>query len=298
MRAQPRSLVAAAARIAARQHGNVTRAQLLEAGVDSARIGRWVANGLLHREFRAVYRFGHNAPSLLARCAAAVLAAGPGAALCGLAAARLLELLRHNENPPPEVIVAADREIPGLVVRRARALDPRDVTSVRGIPCTGPARTLADIAGRLPIDALADAHHQADVRWALRPEAVLEVLDRRPTTPGAARLRAVADGDSPVLLSRLERGFRALLRRHGFPPPLFNRREGARYIDCRWPQLALTVELDSYRYHRTRKAWKADLLREREARARGDTFRRFVWDDVFADSRYLVAELTALLHHK
>src|SRR4051794_18198072 len=34
--------------IAGRQHGRVTRAQLLAAGIDRSRIGRWVADGRLH----------------------------------------------------------------------------------------------------------------------------------------------------------------------------------------------------------------------------------------------------------
>ncbi|HEX8066332.1 MAG TPA: hypothetical protein VF520_07385 [Thermoleophilaceae bacterium] len=40
-------------------------------------------------------------------------------------------------------------------------------------------------------------------------------------------------------------------------------------VDCRWPGRRLTVELDSYRFHDTRRAWEADRRRDREARARG-----------------------------
>ena len=45
-------------------------------------------------------------------------------------------------------------------------------------------------------------------------------------------------------------------------------------------QVKLTVELDSYRYHRSRHAWELDRKREREAYARGDQFRRFTWGDI------------------
>jgi very-short-patch-repair endonuclease len=73
-------------------------------------------------------------------------------------------------------------------------------------------------------------------------------------------------------------------------------RAGGRRVDCRWPERTLTVELDGYRYHRSRHAWEQDRRREREARARGDDFRRFTYGDLLEDPRYLLAELRALLH--
>ena len=97
------------------------------------------------------------------------------------------------------------------------------------------------------------------------------------------------------LLSKLERDFLALLRAARLPWLQTNRPAGGRYVDCRWPQYSLTVELDSYRYHHTRHAWEQDRRREREARARGDEFRPYTYGDV-ADHRMLVlAELQALL---
>jgi hypothetical protein len=55
------------------------------------------------------------------------------------------------------------------------------------------------------------------------------------------------------------------------------------------------VELDSYRYHSSRRAWEQDRRREREAYARGDDFRRYTWGDVFDHPRQMLAELRALL---
>jgi hypothetical protein len=66
-------------------------------------------------------------------------------------------------------------------------------------------------------------------------------------------------------------------------------------VDCRWSAHRLTVELDSYRYHHTRHAWEQDRRRAREARARGDEFRRYTWGDVNEDRRLVLAELRALL---
>jgi hypothetical protein len=85
-------------------------------------------------------------------------------------------------------------------------------------------------------DDLARAFHEAEVRYGTTPAQVEAVLERRPNSPGAAKLRAVLRGDAPVTLSRLEKRFLVLLRE--------------------------------------------DRRREREARARGDEFRRYTWGDV------------------
>ena len=102
-------------------------------------------------------------------------------------------------------------------------------------------------------------------------------------------------GDVHVSLSRLERGFLAQLRRVGLPLPVTNRPAGGRYVDCRWVEQRLTVELDGYRYHSSRYAWELDRRREREAYARGDQFRRYTWGDVFEQSGPMLRELRSVL---
>jgi very-short-patch-repair endonuclease len=98
-----------------------------------------------------------------------------------------------------------------------------------------------------------------------------------------------------MTLSELERHFLALVRESGLELPETNRPAGGRRVDCRWPHRRLTVELDSYRYHNSRHAWERDRLREREARARGDEFRRYTRDDVFEEPQLMLAELRRLL---
>ena len=62
-------------------------------------------------------------------------------------------------------------------------------------------------------------------------------------------------------------------------------------MDCRWPQHRLTVELDSYQFHNSRHSWEQDRRRERDARARGDDFRRYTYGDVFEHPKLMLAEL-------
>ena len=80
-------------------------------------------------------------------------------------------------------------------------------------------------------------------------------------------------------------GSRSCSREEALPLPNTNRPAGGRYVDCRWPDHALTVELDGYRYHSSRHAWEHDRRREREAYARGDDFRRYTYGDVFEQPR-------------
>ena len=46
-----------------------------------------------------------------------------------------------------------------------------------------------------------------------------------------------------------------------------------------------------------RRPWGQDRRREREARARGDEFRRYTHGDVFEHPEEMLAELRALLPH-
>jgi hypothetical protein len=121
------------------------------------------------------------------------------------------------------------------------------------------------------------------------------VLAHRHNWPGARKLRRVIWGKAPVTLSRLEKRFLDRLRVASLPQPETNRRVDGRYVDCRWPEHRLTVELDSYRYHRTRHVWEQDREREREARARSDEFRRYTWFDVDEEPEPMVADLRKLL---
>jgi hypothetical protein len=294
MRARSGTLDEQIARIASGQHGTISRAQLLDLGMSSAAIQRRVAKGLLIRVHRGVYRVGHTAPSTEATYMAAVLAAGESALLRGRAAAHLMGLLT-GAPPPPEVIASTNRRIEGVRTERASRADRRDATSHRGIPCTTIARTIVDLAAVLDEDALARVCHTAGVIYRTQPEDVEAVLARRPTAKGAADLRRILRGDTKLTLSKLERRFLQILDEHDLELPETNKRHGGRFVDCRWPDRKLTVELDSYRYHSSRHAWEQDRKREREARARGDDFRRYTYGDVFESPRAMLAELRAVI---
>jgi hypothetical protein len=144
-------------------------------------------------------------------------------------------------------------------------------------------------------DDLALAFHHAGTRCHTTPAQVEAVLARRPNIPGAGKLRAVLRGEARVALSKLERRFLDRVREAGLPLPETNRPAEGRRVDCRWAEQRVTVELDSYRYHRSRHAWEQDRRREREAYARGDHFRRYTYGDVLEHPKAMLAELRGLL---
>lgn len=209
-------------------------------------------------------------------------------------AARLFGLLKRSPSLP-EVLTASGRVVRGVTIRRCRALDPEDATEWRGIPVTTVPRTLVDLAAVLSEDELARVCHEAGVRHRTTPAEVGRVLARRHNWPGARKLRRVLWGEVPVALSKLEDSFIARVRDAGLPLPETNTRVDGRRVDCRWPEQRLTIELDSYRYHHSRHAWEQDRQREREARGRGDEFRRYTWTDVAEHPRPMLTDLRSIL---
>ena len=276
------------ARLASRAHGVVTRVELLAAGVTAEEVRRRVRKGALIRVYPGVYRVGHRAPSTQAIYLAAVKACGPGAVLSGLAAAHLWGLVR-GAVPSPDVTAPTLHRLPGVTTHRAKRTRK---TTHRGVPVTTVPQTLCDLAGTLSLDALGRACHEAWVKYRVGPEQVEPLLRNQ---PGAANLRAILRGDTHVTLSQLERAFLRVLKDHGLPLPHTNRPAGTKHVDCRWPAHALTVELDSYRYHASRHAFENDRRREREAYARGDDFRRYTYGDVTERPGTVVAELATRL---
>ncbi len=291
MATQSTTVEATLAEMAARSHGVVTRGQLLMAGVTSDEIHHRLTLGALLREHRGVYRVGHRAPSVEARYLAAVWACGEAAVLSGRAAAHLWGLIK-GAAPAPEVTAPAKRRVTGATTHRARSIER---TTHRGVPITTVPRTLVDLASHPSLDALARACHEAGVLYDTTPRQVDNILAKRPRTKGATKLRAILHGDAQALLSELELRFRERLTEAGLPLPKTNKKAHGRRVDCRWPDRRLTVELDSYCYHRSRHAWEQDRRREREARARGDEFRRYTYGDVCESPRLMLAELRALL---
>jgi hypothetical protein len=284
-----RALFDTTCRIADRQWGRIRWDQLIAAGIDRRRIQRWVQDGRLRPVHRGVYALGHLAPSILGDYMAAVLACGDASALSHHADAYVMRLL-PGKAPPPEVTVPtlSGRSRPGIVIHRVQVLHPRDVCVVDGIPMTTVPRTLLDLAPVLDLAQLTRACHEAWVHHRTTPRFIEDCIERNPTKKGVAKLRAALGADAT--LSKLEVAFLALLREHGLPVPRTNISHAGDKVDCHWPALGLTVELLSYRFHASRRAFEADVARRRRS-----SHLAFTWGDVFERPAQTIAELAAAL---
>jgi hypothetical protein len=173
-----RPLDAQFASLAARRHGVVTVAQLMQAGLTRAAIAHRMNVGRLHRVHRGVSAVGHRRLSREGRWMAAVLAAGEGAALAGLSAAELWRITRHRTDLSVVITPGQHRPQAGVRFRSCRRLDRRDVTVRDGIRVTTVARTQVDLTDVLTAHQLAYVIHEAGYRNRFNPRATRAAMER------------------------------------------------------------------------------------------------------------------------
>jgi Transcriptional regulator, AbiEi antitoxin/Protein of unknown function (DUF559) len=290
----------AVARLAARQGGVVSHAQLLRLGLSPRAIERRIAAGRLIPLHRGVYAIGHDRVGVDGRRWAAVLALGAEAFLSHASAADALGL-RAASSRLVHVTVrgrGGRERRNGIRVHRPRALPDDEVTTLRGLPITTPARTLLDLAGSgLRPKQLESALNQAELDLRLDFAELHELLARYPRRPGTRALKAqLAAYRGPVdARSRLERLVHALCAANGLARPLVNTVIEGKLRDFCWPQRRLVVEADSYRWHRTPSAFNDDRERDVELTLAGYTVLRFTYEQVTRRPRYVIRALKLAL---
>src|SRR5438067_11282906 len=108
---------------------------------------------------------------------AATLVCGPQAALSHESAAELSQLRRSGEGPiHVSVPQLANHRRLGIALHRRRAVGPGDITRRLGIPVTGPACTLVDLATHLSRSQLEAAVIEADKRGVVHPDRLRRSL--------------------------------------------------------------------------------------------------------------------------
>jgi very-short-patch-repair endonuclease len=259
----------AIARIAGRQHGVLSTAQLEAVGIQRPSISKRVAAGRLHRVFRGVYAVGHAGLSNEGRWMAAVLACGEGAVLSHRSAAELWGMLQVDGGPIHVITRrSAGRRHLGLCAHRSPSLTVHETTRYRAIAVTTPARTLADLS-RVVSDGL--------VRKATRQAEYLRLPLGEIETDGTR--------------SDLERSFVGLCRRHRLPTPEVNQRIGPYTVDFLWRDERVVVETDAYATHRGRQAFEDDRARELYLHGLGMRVRRFSARQLEAQPKAVVAAI-------
>jgi len=288
------------AELAARQRGVVTSSQLRAAGFDHLAIRRRLRAGRLHRLHRGVYLVGHPVAPDGAAELAAVLACGAGSVVSHYTAARLWRLPAFLECADPIHVTVPGRDArnrPGIVVHRVRALGPRDVRRVDGIPATSPARTLLDLASLLPLHDLELTLADARALGLVSNRDLSKVLERAGTGRGAGALRRLLELERSHGLSRseAERRLFALIQAAGLPLPKKNARVGRLQVDFLWRREEVIVEVDGYAYHSSKRAFERDRKRDAQLEASGYTVIRVTWGHLTASPEAVVAWIAAAL---
>jgi hypothetical protein len=272
----------ALADLAARQNGNVTHRQLLDAGLSRDEVAWRCEVGWLIRRHTGVFALGHLPGSRESGWQAAVLALGDGAVLSHASAAALWGMVRGTaltEVTVPTQAGHAKRD--GIVVHRQR-LPAHHVTTHRGIPVTTPIRTLLDYAAVASLGAVFRAFEQAQVHLRVPPAPLAAEVISRSRQRGNGRLRRVLAGavDPAEVRSVLELRFLRMCAAHGLPRPLVNVPIGVWTPDFLWPEWRLVVETDGVAFHRTAAARSRDARKDEAMRALGLTVVRLTWADV------------------
>jgi very-short-patch-repair endonuclease len=268
------------ARIAARQHGVVSAAQLRGAGLGREAVRRRTKTGRLHPLHRGVYAVGYIKLTFEGRCMAAVLALGDGAAVSHRSAAALWRMLPPHDGPI-EVTVpgGGGRERrKGIRIHRSSAFTVGVSILRDGIRVTKAPRTLQDL-------------HRGVSEETYR-SAVRRALDLRLISSDQLR------SEDELTRSELERIFRGICRRHRLPQPEINARAGPYEVDFLWRDQRVIVETDSWRHHGDRTAFERDRARDAALQSLGFRVLRFTHRQLREDRSAVLAALHDLLSQR
>jgi very-short-patch-repair endonuclease len=272
----------AIARLARRQQGAGTRAQLLGLGLGVGAIDDRVKSGRWRVLFRGVYLLGPTTTPYTWD-AAAVLACAPNAFLSHQSAGHPYGVLPYLPQPQSRhvtVVGRNPRQRRGIVVHRAESLHQSEVTRERGIPVTTLARAILDLACVLDAGHLEQAIAEGFARNRTSQTKLLSQLELRPGHRGAARLRAQLGGNPARTRSRAERRLLTAIRRAGLPEPTVNVRVGTWEVDLLWLDRRVAVEVDGYSSHSSPRAFKRDRRKTAELEDAGFRVLRFSADQV------------------
>lgn len=301
-------------RVAADQHGVVSRAQLRNLGIGDGAIEKAVASGRLYPSLRGTFGVGRRPHTHRARMQAAVLACGPGAVVSHLSAAHLLGLRDRHPTSWIEVIApgGAGRLIEGVRRRHVHPPTGAEVGQCDAIPCTSPSRTLVDLAAVLGAGPLRGVVERSAVQGSLDVEATERILAARRRC-GAPLLRRILRDwqtidsaspnarNDPDLRSELEARLMALIAAAGLPAPACNRPidvEGKRFVaDFLWSERRLIVETDGKRVHGHALAFERDRLRDRLLQLDGYRVIRVTYRQVRREPDAVIAAIRSLLEN-
>jgi very-short-patch-repair endonuclease len=207
---------------------------------------------------------------------AAVLACGPDAALSHASAAALWGMRRGEPTVIDVTARRTGRKRPGIRIHRPRR--PAETTTHDRIRVTTPARTILDMAAILTASRLEALLNQAEIRELTHYPALDALARANPGHRGAAKLQRTLSSyhaGSDIDRSDLEILFAETCRAHDLPTPRINQPVAGKEVDFLFADERLIVEVDSWRYHKTRRAFEDDRARDVLTTAAGYRTLRF-----------------------
>lgn len=286
--------------LATRQHGVVSRRQLLALGVTDRMIEHRLALGSLRSIHPGVHAAGHGALPYPAKVAAAVLAVTGEAVASHMTS---LALRRMVAQRPGIVHVTATQPRTrrrGVAIHRA-VLPDGEVEIVDGIPATSVARTLLDLSGPCDRRGLRRLVKEAEFQGVVDFRELEEILERYPRRRGRRTLAEIVRAYAPTgrTRSELEDRFLALCAAEHLPMPQTNvalQVAGEQLeVDCLWADARLIVELDGWQAHGRESAFHDDRARDRALVAGGYRPMRITWTQLDRDGSAIAAEIRAAL---
>lgn len=296
-------------RTAQRQHGFVSRAQCLDAGLSKTQIHTRLANRRWIRYLPGVFLLPGVKVTNEGRLMAAQLWAGKNSLLSHSSAAWLH---RIDETPPtrPELYVQSGKKCPGVRCYRWDPGESLGVARRNGLAFTKVERTLLDISrrsdprrvGRSMDSSLRQGLTTLD---RLNAEAIQQARQGRLGCKVFRELLRGRDHRDAAVRSEFEtRTLRTLKRirtAHVIPNHHVVTTGSSFYLDFAFPQVKLGIECQSVKWHLGDEALKRDSARFRKLALAGWVILPFCWDDVVFNSagmRREVEEALGLRSHR
>lgn len=277
-----------------RQHGVVSRRQVLAAGSSTWSIRRELEAGRWVELAPSVYGLCGHRPSWRRRLWVAHLHAGPESVVSHESAGRLQGFAQV---PAGRVVLSLPHRRrhspPGVRWRRVDDLGRGDVTRLDGLPITSESRTVVDLSVVCGVARLRLIAEQAVLERRCTVADLGSVLDRirRRGKPGVRRMERVLDDIGPGVdlpRSELERLADRVVELAGLPVPrhehpLPNERGRSGFVDRSWAEAMWILEADGRRWHARHQQMVADADRTLEAQALGFETTRLLWEHAHSD---------------
>jgi very-short-patch-repair endonuclease len=275
---------------------------LQELGLKKDAIQHRIASGRLHPLHVGVYAVGHRLVSREGRWMAAVLASGPGAVLSHWSAAALW-MIRPNSRSIIDLTTPQKSRSWKGIRRHHSPLPADEVTIHEGIPVTSVPRTIFDLAATEPEDVVESLLREAEYLELRDRLSLRDLVERYPGKRGVRKaqvaLKRLEEDPAGRRRRGLEERFAPFLRHHRLPLPRFNDwivLGTKRYqVDCHWPGTNQIVELDGWKGHGTRSAFREDRARDRALRVAGYSVTRLTWNQLDDEPEAVSADLRVLL---